>query len=143
MSVNTTPENADTNVNINTQRIAFPTDWRDTYQREVFENPTGRREVIRNNRKLSPTEAAEERLEELLALPESLSEASRQALVCYVGGATLVRTSESLAPFGQTGIILASAPWVALLVFVTAASRKPCNLLGLAWRLTFMGLGGL
>jgi hypothetical protein len=143
MSANTTADTQDTNVNVNTQRIAFPTDFRDSYERSIVESASGRKEVIRNNRNLSPTEAAEERLEELLALPGSVADASRQALVCYVGGTTLVRTSESLAPFGQTGIIVASAPWLALLVFVTAASRKPYNLLGLAWRLSFMALGGL
>jgi hypothetical protein len=136
-------ESNDTNISLSSARIQYPEDWRDSLERSVVESPTGRREVLRNNRSLSPTEAAEERLEELLALPGSVADAGRQALVCYIGGATLVRTSESLAPFGQTGIIVGSMPWIAVLTFVVAASRKPSNLLGLAWRLTFVALGGL
>jgi hypothetical protein len=143
MRANTNLDNADTHVNINTQRVTFPTDFRDSFERSILESADGRREVIRNNRKLTPTEATDERLEELLALPRSVSEASRQALVLYVGGATLVRTSESLAPFGLTGSIVGAMPWVAVLTFVVAASRNPSNLLGLVWRLTVVALGGV
>ena len=136
-------ENQDTNISLSSARVNYPEDFRDSLERTITESPAGRKETLRNNRNLSPSEKADERLEELLALPESVSDASRQALICYVAGGTLVRTSETLIPLGTAGLVVASAPWVALLVFVTAASRRKENLLGLAWRLTLMALGGL
>lgn len=133
----------DTNVNISSARVIFPIDWRDSYERETTETPAGRRERIRNNRALSPTEKAEERLEELLSLPSSAFSAYNQAVVCYVSGSTTVRVSTSLSHLGTGGQILAGLPWVALAFAIAASLKNKHNIIGVAWRLTAFTLGGL
>lgn len=103
----------------------------------------GTRETVEISEKLTAYEHGNQLLEDILSLPSTMEELGKQTCVCYLSGATLVRSTEVLIDFGSTGKLIASFPWVALVLIVCISLVNKKNTVGVIWRLIVFAFGGL